>query len=184
VAQEFHAFGYTQDLKYWHQVGYGAPYAPYLGVGWLNTSSHLLMEAFTPPHPHLRSAGKLPNPEHPPEASHKQLFHAYFTHREETPVVLTALGIWNQSEPSPYKLDHARKWKTSHVLPFGGHVALERLTCEDQGQEYIRVVVNGAQEKLDSCQDGPQATCPMDKFGEFVKERLRLYGDFEKGCKA
>lgn len=33
LEHEFHAFGYWNDIKYWYQVGYGAKYSPYLGVG-------------------------------------------------------------------------------------------------------------------------------------------------------
>lgn len=181
--EEFAEFGYSQDLKYWYQVGYGAKSSPYLGMGWLNTSTHLLLNANAPPHPHFDAAGggKLPNPGNPPSDQHTQLFFPYFTHREEPPVALTALGLWNETTPSWSKMRHNRKWKTSHLLPFLGHVALERLQC--QNTDYIRVVVNGAQETLDSCKDGPDGTCEINKFDRFVKERVKLFGDFEEGCK-
>lgn len=121
-------------------------------------------------------------------------------------------------------MDHKRKWKTSHVLPFLGHgalyiqpslctpinrllhaalcslssvtckrrtdspslrnpVALERLACPKEQEDYIRVVVNGASQKLDSCHSGPGGSCPLGDFKQFVDERVERYGDFEGACK-
>ena len=132
------------------QVGYGAPTAPYLGVQWLNISTHNLLAAYAPdPHPNVTmptspslvsrlssfvtgSKPKLPPPSNPPDATHTQLLYVYFTHREEPPVALTALGLWNTSTedlPST-SMPKDRLWKTSHLLPFLGHVSIERLHCE------------------------------------------------------
>lgn len=78
------------------------------------------------------SKPKLPPPTSPPDATHTQLLYAYFTHREEPPVVLTALGLWNTSTEDlpPTAMPKDRLWKTSHLLPFLGHIAIERLHCE------------------------------------------------------
>lgn len=67
---------------------------------------------------------------------------------EEPPVVIVALGLMNQTAQYDLPLDHNpadRVWHTSHVLPFLGHVGIERLTCdaEAEGSEYIRVIING-----------------------------------------
>lgn len=164
------------------------------------------------------STDDLPPPDAPPDTEHTQLFFPYFTHREEPPVALVALGLWNDTAPSPFKMDHKRKWKTSHVLPFLGHgalyfmslpavhrllrspwsvarkrrtdfpsshnpVALERLACPKEQEDYIRVVVNGASQKLDSCHSGPGGSCPLGDFKQFVDERVERYGDFEGACK-
>lgn len=96
-------------------------------------------------------------------------------------------------------MDHGRRWKTSHVLPFLGHVALERINCPAKGpdvhttdartphfrpeDDFIRVIVNGAVQELESCKDGPGRSCPMDAFGKFVAERVERYKDFEGACK-
>jgi hypothetical protein len=63
-------------------------------------------------------------------------------------VVITALGLMNQTAQYDLPLDHNpadRVWKTSHVLPFLGHVGIERLTCDagSEGSDYIRVIING-----------------------------------------
>ncbi|KAM0789347.1 hypothetical protein ACM66B_000179 [Microbotryomycetes sp. NB124-2] len=206
--RDFKAFGSWFDLKYYYQVGYGAKYSPHLGVQWLNTSTHLLTSIDGPAHDFVDVTGiktgkdkdKLPTPRLPPGEQHEQLLFPFFTHREEPPVVLTALGLWNESAPNPFKMEDKRLWVTSHLLPFLGHVALERLDCSspphvddhelDHGTEtrlarqpdFIRIIVNGAVQKLDSCKDGPGGSCEIGKFEKFVAERVKLYGNLTEGC--
>ncbi|GAA5946742.1 hypothetical protein JCM10213_004678 [Rhodosporidiobolus nylandii] len=220
---EWRSHGYWHDLHWHHSIGYGAKISPYLGIGWLNASTHNLVSAYSPPHPHpntttppassglfsfpsssdasvegkkeKKKKGKnpsLPPPDAPPDATHTQLLFPYFTHREEPPFALVALGLWNTSTadlPSD-RMPQDRLWKTSHVIPFLGHVALEALSCtketldgEDEAKDWIRVLVNGAPQKLPECQDGPGGSCAMKQFEAFVARRVEEYKDFEGACK-
>ncbi|GAA5851741.1 hypothetical protein JCM8547_001192 [Rhodosporidiobolus lusitaniae] len=206
---EFRAHGYWHDLHWHHSVGYGAAVAPYLGIGWLNTTTHNLVSAYEEPHPHpnttdpappssrfslssvvsILSGKKLPPPSAPPDATHTQLLFPYFTHREEPPFALVALGLWNTTTadlPTDRMPPH-RVWKTSHVLPFLGHVAIERIGCDgehdDPRKDYIRVLVNGAPQQLPTCHDGPGGSCALGDFEKFVADRVEQYKDFVGACK-
>lgn len=85
-----------------------------------------------------------------------------------------------------------RVWHTSHVLPFLGHVALERMTCSTTNTaspssssskaDFVRVIVNGAVQKLPACHDGPQGSCALDRFERWSKERTELFGNVEAAC--
>ncbi|GAA6018012.1 hypothetical protein JCM10207_002740 [Rhodosporidiobolus poonsookiae] len=184
---EFKAHGYWHDLHWHYTMGYGAEVSPYLGVQWLNTSTHNLISAYERPHPHLLKDKKgdgLPTPSEPPNAAHTQLLFPYFTHREEPPLALVALGLWNTSNADlpTDRMPEDRQWKTAHTIPFLGHVALERLSCKGQ-DDHIRVLVNGAPQRLEGCQDGPGGSCEMGRFEEFVRQRTERYADFEVACK-
>ncbi|GAA5929300.1 uncharacterized protein JCM15063_004114 [Sporobolomyces koalae] len=197
---DFRSFGYWNDIKYHHIVGYASPVAPYLGVGWLNTSTHNLLSVYSDPHPHSTSSledddltskkkkkkPSLPPPSNPPDATHSQLFFPYVTHREEPPLAAVALGIWNTTHlPSDHMLKE-RLWKTSHLLPFLGHITLERLSCPVRPPatgDFVRVVINGAPQALPYCFDGPGQSCPMAEFEQHVKERVERYSDREGVCK-
>ena len=170
-------------------VGYASPVAPYLGVHWLNTSTHNILSAGKKggDHPHYVAAkdSSLPGPGGSPNSTRTQQMFIYFTHREEPPVALVALGLWNQTKVGPMPLDRRpdeRVWQTSHVLPFLGHVAIERIGCDD-GQDYVRTIVNGAVQRLEHCQSGPGHSCPLKQFTAFVDERVAQYADFEGACK-
>ncbi|CAO1619952.1 unnamed protein product [Sympodiomycopsis kandeliae] len=192
--EEFQSFGYFNDLFYHRILGYGSDVGPYLGLPWVNTSLHNLLAS---DRHHKgdkvdisKKGPKLPDPDHPPEESHRaQRFFAYFTHRESPPSALVALGIWNQTFMPTDQAPADRVWQTSHVLPFLGHVSIERLECGNRGSEkgsFARVIVNGAAQKLPRKElaDGPGGSCKLDRFEKYVQERAELYGDFEAGCKA
>jgi hypothetical protein len=182
--EDYRNYEYFHDLIYHKMVGYASPVAPYLGVHWLNTSTHNLLsiDEEDGDHPHPRV---LPKPKLPPNATHTQRLFTYFTHREEPPVALVALGLWNQTAKGPLPLDRRvddRVWRTSHVLPFLGHVAIERMRCKNTSENFIRTIVNGAVQKLDHCHDGPGGSCPLEEFRAFVERRVAQYGDFAGAC--
>jgi hypothetical protein len=84
-----------------------------------------------------------------------------------------------------------RKWKTSHLLPFLGHITIERLACdveefaEEDGEsrDFVRVVINGAPQPLPYCNDGPGGSCGLEEFAQHVKDRVEMYKDQEGACK-
>lgn len=120
-----------------------------------------------------------------------------FTHREEPPFVLAALNLFNNSAYTPSsnandtmptsEINFSRAWKTSDILPFLGHIALERLECEPPipsftTNSYIRVLVNSAPIPIPGCQNGPGASCSLGDFVNYVQERNAVYGDFVGKC--
>lgn len=195
--EDFRSFGYFFDLFYNDVVGYNSPMAPYMGTPWLNVSTHNILSADAPKHPHFEASkkkdGNLPDPDNPPDSTHTQRIFVYFTHREEPPVALVALGIWNQTALGGLPADRMPPrdqyiWQTSHVLPFLGHVALQRLECGDHSERegtYVRVVVNGAAQKLPRAEltDGPGNSCQIERFQSYVQERVDQYADFEGACR-
>ncbi|CEH12980.1 Multiple inositol polyphosphate phosphatase [Ceraceosorus bombacis] len=193
----FRDFGYWNDLRYHKMVGYGSPLAPYLGAQWLNTSTHNLLAIGKDADPHddasFRASLDDPLPL-PPNQTHTQYLFPYFTHREEPPMALVALGIWNQTAQYDLPTDRNpedRVWHTSHVLPFLGHVALERITCSPSATapsssvsktDFVRVIVNGAVQKLPACHDGPEGSCALGRFEQFARERTEEYKGVEEAC--
>lgn len=196
--EDFRNFGYWNDLIYAKMVGYDAPVAPYLGIPWITAATHNILASPDDGHehdlgPHAWGSpfkDKLPGPDKPPNGTHSQKTFIYFTHREEPPVALVALGIWNQTKVGPLPTDRRpddRHWMTSHVLPFLGHVAIEKLECgSKKPKPFVRVLVNGAAQRLPrpELSDGPGGSCEMGRFQAYVKERAELYGDFTSACRA
>ena len=137
-----------------------------------------------------------------------QSLYISFSHREEPPLVMTALNLFNNSAYYPSldvnstmptdRINHRRAWRTSEILPFLGHVGIERLECssafvnsteEDNGAEslldagsFVRVLVNGAPVPIPDCQDGPGDSCSLAGFASYIQARAGLYGDFVGAC--
>ncbi|KAK3313064.1 histidine acid phosphatase [Apodospora peruviana] len=168
------AWEYTADIMYHYNVGYGSNVAGAFGLPWLNASAHLLMSAKT-----------------------EQDLYVSFTHRELPPAVIVAMGLFNNSDfggtadrinnTMPLdRINQRRAWKSSHILPFLGNIAIERLDCADsygfEDGEYYRVLVNSAPQELPDCTDGPGTSCSRQGFETYLKDRLAVFGGFSERC--
>jgi hypothetical protein len=183
---EWMAYEYAWDLKYSHMVGHGNPLSPYLGFPWLNTTSELMSKFHAPRHGEGEGEGDIPDDD-------GQRFFLAFTHREVPPFIATALGLFNSSnafaEEFPTdRINWSRSWKMAELIPFLGHVGIEKLTCTEvsmdqkEEKEYIRVIANSAPRPIPRCQGGPGASCPFDEFTRIVKRGMEVYGDFDRVC--
>lgn len=101
------------------------------------------------------------------------------------------LNLYNSTElehsaSEPPALDHRptnRSWRTSHLVSFLGHIALQRFRQDgDKEDEYVRAVVNGKQERMYGCDDGVGGSCRWETFDRWVDERARRWGDWESVC--
>ncbi|KAF5591449.1 acid phosphatase [Fusarium pseudocircinatum] len=165
---------YSEDVRYHYNAGYGNPISGYVGMPWLNTTAGLLLG----------------------DDSDEELY-VSFTHRELPPMVLVAMGLFNNSEPAGTesqindtmplsKINYRRAWKSSHVLPFLSNIAIERLNCTNtygyEDGEYYRVLVNSAPQALPSCEDGPGTSCTRKSFEEYVQDRVEKFTGFSEKC--
>lgn len=182
---EWMSYEYAWDLKYSYMVGHGNPLSPYLGFPWLNTTFQL-MEKFHRPRHSGPVGGEVPDDD-------GQRFFLAFTHREVPPFIATALGLFNSSnghaEEFPTdRINWSRSWKMAELIPFLGHIGIEKLTCNFVGlepeddQEYIRVIANSAPRPISGCEDGPGASCSFDQFAEKIRKGMEEYGDFDGVC--
>ena len=166
---------YAEDVRYHYNVGYGNEVAGYVGLPWFNATANILID----------------------EDAGDQDLYVSFTHRELPPMVLVAMGLFNNSDfggsesgintTMPLdRINSHRAWKSSHVLPFLSNIAIERLNCTgsygyDDG-EYYRVLVNSAPQFLPNCVDGPATTCSRQGFQQYVQARGDMFAGFSDKC--
>ncbi|KAJ9109297.1 hypothetical protein QFC21_000626 [Naganishia friedmannii] len=147
-----------------------------------------------------KEGDKLPEPKLPPNGTHTQLLHAFFTHRESPAFVATFLNLYNDTVNGmpaasvPPVLDmrpEPRQWRTSELVPFLGHIALERFSCgiqdpasdlvaageKDTSNDYVRAMVNGKFERMIGCDDGLGKACRWETFEKWVDARLEIWGE-------
>ncbi|RVX65949.1 hypothetical protein B0A52_09834 [Exophiala mesophila] len=181
---EWMAYEYAWDLRYAHMMGPLNPLSPYLGFPWIQAQSQLFqqLDSTAPDDPEGQSTG--------PGWPKDQRFFLSFSHREVPPFVATSLGIFNSSSAAmeEFPTDHVnwvRAWRMSDLIPFLGHVGMEKMSCDERaGQQgdYIRVIANTAPRPIPQCQDGPGASCPIDKFADAVAKGAKKYGDIHSVC--
>lgn len=185
---EWMAYEYAWDMKYSRMVGHGNPLSPYLGFPWLNTTAQLFSKFHAPQHPHSTD-DEIPGDD-------GQRFFLSFTHREVPPFIATALGLFNSSnafaEEFPTdRINWSRSWKMAELIPFLGHVGIEKLTCQglkgdaddaEDVQEFVRIIANTAPRPIPTCQGGPGASCEFHEFMSIVERGMEQYGDFDGAC--
>ena len=170
--EEWLSFEYYFDIRYYYELGYGNNLSPSLGMPWVVASSALL------------SGTSIDDQ------------HLYITvaHRQMPPLVMTALGLYNDSEyhgtvdiNSVIPLDrmnYQRVWKSSDFIPFLSQIALERINCKSTAYNgsFVRVLVSSAPKPLPGCASGPGASCPLKQYIDYVKRRNDSFEDFSKAC--
>ncbi|KAI0405616.1 histidine acid phosphatase [Xylaria palmicola] len=165
---------YTADIQYHYNVGYGNPVSGFVGLPWLNATAGLLLA----------------------DRSSEDMY-VSFTHRELPPMVTVAMGLFNNSafgggefginDTMPLdRINYRRAWKSSHILPFLGNLAIERLSCKGtygySDGEYYRVLVNSAPQPLPGCTDGPGTTCTRSGFEQYIQNRVDAFQGFSNKC--
>ncbi|KAI9172779.1 Acid phosphatase PHO1 [Paramyrothecium foliicola] len=184
---EWLSYEYAWDMKYAYMVGPLNPLSSYLGFPWLSSQSTL----FDAIDGNTEDAGNRTDG----WPSEQRLFF-YFTHREVPPFVATALGIFNSSSAEGYDefptshVNHVRAWRMSDLIPFLGHVGMEKMVCEMPGikggkserEEFVRFIANTAPRPLPLCQDGPGASCSFKEFKKIVEAGAEKFADFDGVC--
>ncbi|KAF7587635.1 hypothetical protein BBP40_006919 [Aspergillus hancockii] len=167
------SFEYGEDIRYFHNIGYGKQTSTRIGFPWVNASFTAL------------------------SSDSSQDIYVSFTHRELPPTVITTLGLFNNSAFSGAddgnktmptdKINYDREWKSSAILPFLTNIAIERMSCDSYGYDegdYYRVLVNSGPQPLEECRGGPGDSCGVSQFEGFVKGLGDKFGDFVGACGA
>ncbi|KAJ7632915.1 phosphoglycerate mutase-like protein [Roridomyces roridus] len=185
-------YEYADDLNYYYGSGPGNPFAAATGFPWVKAVSDLFV---------LGPGKTTPGGDLTPPA-----LLMGFTHDNNLPPVMAALGLWNTSNIrgvyplSLTKPNVNRKFRSSYLVAFRGYVVLERLACGPAAPDkvvhvagaapqnvstksFVRIRVDRAPVAIPGCTSGPGSTCPLTDFTKYVDAtRARAAGDFVKVC--
>ncbi|KAH9919490.1 phosphoglycerate mutase-like protein [Epithele typhae] len=170
-------YEYAHDLNYYYGAGPGNPFSAVNGIPYVKAATDLLVTG--PNSADAASGNFTPSP-----------LIMSFTHDNNLPPVLSALGLWNTSSHeavyplSSTKREPKRTFRSSYVVSFRGFIALERLSCDHApgAKKYIRVKINNAVTPVPGCQSGPGGSCPLASFDKYVAGRAATIGDFKTVC--
>ncbi|KAL4255725.1 histidine acid phosphatase family protein [Pleurotus pulmonarius] len=189
-------YEYAHDLNYYYGSGPGNPFSATVGFPWVKAITDIFVAG-----PGRSPTGASATP--PP-------LMMGFTHDNNLPPIISALGVWNTSKPrgapiyplSPTTPNPERMFRSSFLVAFRGYVALERLACDNTGpaqevkhvagtaasdkgnkpSHFVRIRVDNAPVPIPGCTDGPGATCSLSAFVKHVNTQGRVAGDFVDRC--
>ncbi|RKF53409.1 Acid phosphatase PHO1 [Golovinomyces cichoracearum] len=177
---EWLGFEYSNDIRYFYNSGYGSTITGAVGFPWMNSTFNRLMS-----YSNAQSD----------ETADQDLFIS-FTHRNLPPMVMVAMGLFNNSAFSGANeilstmpldtINHQRVWKSSQIIPFLTDIGIEKLECDSHGYEngtYYRVMVNHNPQSIPDCHDGPGESCKEASIVKWLPKRAKIVGDFDTTCK-
>ncbi|KAK9473659.1 acid phosphatase [Dipodascopsis tothii] len=159
---EWYAYGYTQDLQYYHCYGPGSNTTNPVGAVYANATLTLLNQG--------------------PKKAGSMFWN--FCHDTNITPVLSAMGISVPTKSLPLdQVPVPHQYRSGDLVPMGGHLVLERMTCKAtttyEAGTYVRVVVNEAVIPIDDCQTGPGYSCGLNNYTTRLQEMLP---DFATRC--
>ena len=168
---EWLEFEYARDLLHYYRAGPGNKFAATMGCLWLNATQTLLSNDTS-----------------------KDVYFS-FVHDGDIVPVLATLGIF--SEPSgreqlpTNEVATERNWRTSDVVPMGGRLIFERITCEteDRSREEhaVRLFVNDGLIDLTGMNDlvayhAVEGAVSVKSFQRMVSKRGMELKSFREVC--
>ncbi|KAJ5538431.1 hypothetical protein N7494_007910 [Penicillium frequentans] len=147
---EWVAYGYIWDLAYYYCFGAGSEYQTAAGQVYANATRVLMQSG--------PKAGKM--------------FWSFAHDADITPVV-AALDIDVPEHKLPNStIPFPNPYRVADIVPMGGHLTLERMTCNattvSKAGVYVRAILNEAVVPYSKCQSGPGYSCPLAKFSAIV----------------
>ncbi|KAK9446667.1 histidine phosphatase superfamily [Limtongia smithiae] len=165
--QEWEEFAYARDVLHYFRTGPGTPYSEVMGFLYLNATRELLELGPT---------------------KFKSIYLS-FAHDGDLVPLISALGLFSEAAPLPVShLVPDRSWKLSTVVPMGGRIVFERISCansitadRDIG---VRLLVNDAVTRVPGCEHATLRgeICPLQEYIDIVDRKGQQVGGFEEAC--
>lgn len=168
--EEWSDFEYGRDLLHFYRAGPGNDFAGAMGWLWLNATSTLLAN----------------------DAARGVYFS--FVHDGDIVPLLATLGILDEVRKPGYlpnnKVKRDRQWRTSDVVPMGGRLVFERVTCDKTGlgqnlrRSYVRLFINDGIVNLSrSFLGGGLANAVgLNQWADMVAKKEKQFGSFKDKC--
>lgn len=143
-------FGYSKDLGYYYSNGPGYNLSIPLGSVYVNNTLTLMEDTSYP---------------------YNLTFS--FSHDNDLMTFVTALGLFDDYL-SPEYVDFHSVFHSSEIVPMGGRMVHEKLSCTvaNKTDSFVRIVLNDAVIPIPGCQDGPGFSCSLAGYKDNYREML------------
>lgn len=162
--EEWRSYDYFMSLDKWYGYGLGNPLGPSQGVGYVN---ELVARLTGQPVRDSTSTNTTLDSSRETFPLDRALF-ADFSHDNLMASVHAALGLYNHTEDLPvtHKVAPADAggFSAAWTVPFAGRMYVEKLQCDSQKEEMVRILVNDRVVPLRGCGATREGTCTVSAF--------------------
>jgi hypothetical protein len=158
-------YDYYQTLGKYYGYANGNPLGATQGIGYVNELIARMTN--TPVNDHTNTNSTLDDSEKTFPIGQTSLY-ADFSHDNDISGIFAALGLYNATKPpskekrqSPEELGgYSAAW----TVPFAARAYFEKMSCEGQSEEFVRVLVNDRVMPLETCGGDKFGRCTLRKF--------------------
>ncbi|KAF2194655.1 acid phosphatase [Zopfia rhizophila CBS 207.26] len=164
--EEWHQYDYYQSLGKYYGYGNGNPLGPTQGVGYVNELLARLTE--TPVQDSTSTNSTLDSD--PKTFPLDRKVYADFSHDNDMSAIFGALGLYNSTKPLSNSTlegtDETNGFSSALTVPFAARMYVEKLSCDGEKEEFVRVIVNDRVIPLEFCDGDEYGRCTLSKFVE------------------
>lgn len=163
--EEWQQYGYYQSLGKYYGFGFGNPLGATQGVGFANELIARLTDKKV--HDHTTTNSTLDNDEATFPLG--RTLYADFSHDNDITSVMAALGLYDVGElPKGYMKtpQESLGYTASWTVPFAARMYVEKMVCDKNEEELVRIVVNDRVVPLAKCSADELGRCTLRAFVE------------------
>lgn len=162
---EWQHYDYWESLGKYYGYSHGHPLGPTQGVGFVNELIARLTDSPVVDHTTTNATLDSSDVSFPLGAK----LYADFTHDGDFTSIVSAMGLFNSSVPllTPktfMRTNDTKGFSASQVTPFAGRAYVEKMMCEGDAEEMVRVVINDRVVPLETCGDDALGRCTLSAF--------------------
>lgn len=160
---EWHQYNYYNSLGKFYGYSFGNPLGPTQGVGWANE----LIARLTEEPVRDKTSTNRTLDQNPATFPLNRRLYADFSHDSDMVAALSALGLFNGTELPTNKVVEAAQangYSSAWTVPFAARIYVEKLECDDEDDEFVRVIVNDRVAPLPQCDSDELGRCTVDDF--------------------
>lgn len=162
--EEWQQYDYYETLGKWYGYGNGNPLGPSQGIGYVSELLARLTEKAVQVVGNINSTLDEDTATFPVDRK----VYADFSHDNDMTAVLAALGLYNNtkalSNTTVEGTEESGGYSAAWTVPFAARIYVEKLSCKQAEEEYVRVIVNDRVQPLAFCGGDRYGRCTLSGF--------------------
>lgn len=164
--KEWREYDYYETLGKYYGYGWGNALGATQGVGFTNELIARLTDSVVNDHTSTNHTLDDSNTTFPVGGS--TILYADFSHDNDMTAIFSAMGLYNETKPlandTLETVQQMKGYSASWTVPFATRMYVEKMSCDGEAEELVRVVVNDRVLPMKSCGGDRFGRCGLGAF--------------------